>query len=157
MRLTTRWQRCDIVRAMGEEGWDRDLTLGVPEMDVEHGLQIGLVNALEDAVASGRERELGDGILEHLLDFTRVHFLAEELMMRLEGFPAFEAHIEEHDDLVRQLESIRAVYAAGDRPVTLEAVHALRSWLAVHVRTYDRAFANFLAARGPASHVSTQG
>jgi hemerythrin len=157
MPLTTRWRGCDNVRAVDLEGWDRDLTLGVPEMDVEHGLQISLVNALEDAVASGRERELGDGILDRLLDYTRVHFLAEELMMRLEGFPAFEAHIEEHDDLVRQFESIRAVYAEGDRPVTLEAVHALRKWLAGHVRTYDRAFARFLAARGPAGHVPAQG
>ena len=145
---------CAIVGPMAEDGWDRNLTLGVPEMDVEHGLQIGLINALEDAVAAGRERELADGILERLHDFTRVHFLAEELMMRLDGYPACEAHIEEHDDLVRQLESLRAVYAAGDRAVTLEAVHTLRAWLAGHVRTHDRAFARFTAARGPAAHVS---
>src|SRR5512143_2945643 len=126
---------------MPDDHWDRDLTLGVPEMDVEHGLQIGLVNALEDAVAAGRERELADGILERLLDYTRVHFLAEELMMRLEGFPEFAEHAEEHDDLARQLDSIRAVYAAGDRAITLEAVHTLRSWLAGHIRTHDRAFA----------------
>lgn len=138
---------------MAEDGWERDLTLRVPEMDVEHGLQIGLVNALEDAVAAGRERELADGILERLHDYTRVHFLAEELMMRLDGFPGYEAHVEEHDDLVKQLESIRAVYAAGDRSVTLEAVHTLRTWLSGHVRTQDRAFARFIAARGPASFV----
>jgi len=138
---------------MPDGRWDRDLTLGVPEMDVEHGLQVGLVNALEDAVASGKERDLGDGILERLLDYTRVHFLAEEMMMRLERFPAFEAHVEEHDDLVRQLESTRAVYAAGDRAITLEAVHTLRTWLAGHIRTQDRAFARFIAARGPAAHL----
>ncbi len=138
---------------MAEDGWDRDLKLGVPEMDAEHGLQIGLVNALEDAVAAGRERELADGILERLLDYTRVHFLAEEMMMRLEGYPPFEAHLEEHDDLVRQLDSIRSVYAEGDRAITLEAVHTLRSWLAGHIRTQDRAFARFLAARGPAAGV----
>ncbi len=138
---------------MPDGRWDRDLMLGVPEMDVEHGLQIELVNALEGAVAAGREREVGDRILERLLEYTRVHFLAEELMMRLEGFPAFEAHIEEHDDLVRQLDSIRALYAAGDRPVTLEAVHTMRTWLAGHIQTHDRVFARFLATRGPTAHV----
>jgi hemerythrin len=132
---------------MATERWDLELSLGVPEMDAEHGLQVGLVNALEDAVAAGREREMADGILERLLDYTRVHFLAEELMMRLEGFPAFEAHIEEHDDLVRQLDAVRTAYRAGDRAITLETVHTLRTWLAGHVRTSDRAFARFLASR----------
>jgi len=135
----------------------RDLTLGVPEIDTEHGLQLRLVDALEGAVAEGREREMADGILEQLLEYTRVHFLAEELMMRIEGYPGYEAHVEEHGDLERQLESLRSDYGRGDRTVTLETVHTLRNWVAGHVEMHDRAFTRFLASRGPASHVPGQG
>jgi hemerythrin len=133
---------------MTERDWKRDLKLGVPEIDAEHGLQIGLVDALEDAVAQGRERELADGILEKLLDFTNVHFLAEELMMRLHEYPQYEAHIAEHDRLVRELEDLRRSYRAGDRGVTLEVIHQLRSWLRGHIETKDLAFARFLTGRG---------
>jgi len=130
-----------------------DVTLGVPEIDAQHAIQIRLVDALEGAVAAGRERETADGILERLLEYTRVHFLAEELMMRLESYPGYEAHVEEHGDLERQLESLRSDYGKGDRTVTLETVHTLRNWVAGHVETHDRAFARFLASRGPAARV----
>ena len=133
---------------MSEQDWKSGLKLGVPEIDAEHGLQIGLVDALEDAVAQGRERELADGILEKLLDFTNVHFLAEELMMRLREYPQYEAHVAEHDHLVRELEDLRRSYRAGDRGVTLEVIHQLRSWLRGHIETKDLAFARFLARPG---------
>jgi hemerythrin len=133
---------------MTEEDWTRGLKLGVREMDTEHGLLIGLVNALEEAVAQGRERELADGILEKLLDFTNVHFLTEELMMRLRVYPQYEDHIAEHDRLVRQLEELRKSYRAGDRGVTLEVIHELRTWLSGHIESKDRAFARFLSGLG---------
>lgn len=126
---------------------DRDLRLDVPALDLEHALQIDLVEALGRAVAEGKSREVADEILEKLLDYTRVHFLAEELMMRMEGYPAYEAHLAEHGELLAELVKFRAAHDHEARPVTGDAVDGLRSWLAGHVRTQDRAFANFLAAR----------
>ena len=126
---------------------DRDLRLDVPSLDAEHALQIGLVEALGRAVEEGKSREVADEILEKLLDYTRVHFLAEELMMRMEGYPAYEAHHAEHGELLAELQKLRAAYEGGALPMTHVAVAGLRSWLAGHVRTQDRAFANFLASK----------
>ena len=130
-------------------GLDRDLRLDVPSIDAEHALQIDLVEALGRAVAEGRSRELANEILEKLLDYTRVHFLAEELMMRMEGYPGYGAHLAEHGELLTELQDLRAAVERSDDPVTRDAVEGLRSWLAGHVRTQDRAFANFLLARSP--------
>jgi hemerythrin len=126
---------------------ERDLHLGVPAMDAEHALQIGLIEALGRAAAEGKSREVADEILEKLLDYTRVHFLAEELLMRMEGYPGYEAHHGEHGELLAELQKLRSAHEGGALPMTLVAVEGLRSWLAGHVRTQDRAFANFLAAR----------
>lgn len=126
---------------------DRELRLGVPSMDAEHALQIGLVEALGRAVAERKSGEVANEILEKLLDYTRVHFLAEELMMRMEGYPAYEAHLAEHGELLLELQRIRAAHERGDHPVTHNAVEGLRSWLSGHVRTQDLAFAAFLSAR----------
>jgi len=131
----------------GETRWTQKLRLGVPEMDTEHGLQVGLVEALEDAVAQGREHEVADGILEKLVDLTNAHFLAEELMMRLHRYPSYEAHVAEHDRLVDELRDVPRSYAGADRAVTLEDIHTLRRWLASHVETKDRAFAQYLSTR----------
>jgi hemerythrin len=126
---------------------DRNLRLDVPAIDAEHALQIGLVEALGRAVAEGKSREVADEILEKLLDYTRVHFLAEELMMRMEGYPGYEAHHAEHGELLAELQKLRAAYEGGALPMTHVAVDGLRSWLAGHVRTQDRALANFLASK----------
>ena len=126
---------------------DGDLRLGVPSIDFEHGLQIDLVEALGRLVAEGKSREVAEEILEKLLDLTQVHFLAEELMMRMEGFPGYEAHLAEHGELLAELLKLRAGRRESDHPMTHVAVDGLRSWLAGHIRTQDRAFATFLAAR----------
>jgi hemerythrin len=126
---------------------DRELRLDVPSIDAEHALQIDLVEALGRAAAEGKSREVAHEILEKLLDYTRVHFLAEELMMRMEGYPGYEAHHAEHGELLAELQKLRSAYESGALPMTLVAVEGLRSWLGGHVRTQDRAFANFLASR----------
>jgi len=130
-----------------------DLRLDVPSFDAEHALQIDLVEALGKAVAEGKSREVANEIMEKLVDYTRVHFLAEELMMRMESYPGFEAHHAEHGELLAELQRLRALYERRDHPLTYNAVDGLRSWLAGHVRTQDRALATFLASRaaGPAA------
>lgn len=125
----------------------RDLGLGSPSIDAEHALQIDLVEALGRSVAEGKSREVADEILEKLLDYTRVHFLAEELMMRMEGYPGYEAHLGEHGELLAELIRLRAAFQRSDSPMTQDAVDGLRSWLSGHIRTEDRAFVNFVAAR----------
>jgi hemerythrin-like metal-binding protein len=128
---------------------DRDLRLGIPALDAEHALQIDLVEALARAVAEGKSREVATEILEKLLDYTRVHFLAEELMMRMEGYAGYEAHLGEHGELLAELEKLRAAHERSDRPMTQNVAEGLRSWLSGHVGTQDRAFAAFLSARAP--------
>jgi hemerythrin len=126
---------------------DRDLRLDVPSIDAEHALQIELVEALGRAVAEGKSAEVANEILEKLLDYTRVHFLAEELMMRMASYPSYETHVAEHAELLLELQKLRAAHERNDNPATHDTVEGLRSWLLGHVRTQDRAFATFLASR----------
>lgn len=127
--------------------FDPDLRLGIPSLDAEHALQVDLVETLGRSVAEGKSPEVAREVLEKLADYTRVHFLAEELMMRMEGYPTYEAHVAEHGELLLELQKLRAALGRGDRPATLDVVDGLRSWLAGHVRTQDQAFARFVASR----------
>jgi hemerythrin-like metal-binding protein len=126
---------------------DEDLRLDLPSIDFEHALQVDLVDALGRSVAEGKSREVADEILEKLLDLTRVHFLAEELMMRMEGYPGYEAHLGEHGELLTELRSLRSALQQGGPLMTRDAAAGLRSWLTGHIRTQDRALAAFLASR----------
>lgn len=135
-----------------DKAWGEGLETGVAAIDGEHRLQIELVKALEDALASqdpaGRARE----ILSRLLDYTNVHFLAEDLMMRVHAYPGYQAHLQEHETLVAQLEELHRHFAAGELVPSRELVEALKHWLGEHIRTMDRGFALFMeASRRPAS------
>ena len=126
---------------------DAELRLDVPSLDAEHALLVDLVEALAHAVMDVRAGEVADEILEKLLEYTRVHFVAEELMMRIEGYPDYPAHRAEHAERLAELEKLRALHGRGAEPVTRNTVEGLRSWLAGHVRSRDRAFATFLVGR----------
>lgn len=120
------------------------LSTGILDMDVEHGLQVALVEAFRSAVAEGRGADETDAILQRLEDYTNSHFLAEQLLMRLHSYPGYEAHLHEHDRLAQALRLLRERHAGGAAPPTAEAAAGLRDWLASHIKTLDRALARFV-------------
>jgi hemerythrin len=132
---------------MSQQAWDRELGIDVQEIDAEHQLQIGLVRALEKSVG-GKDREEAGRLLEQLHDYTRVHFAAEELMMRLHAYPGYGEHEAEHGKLLEQLEEIRKAWKGGGVQPTRELVIALRHWLVEHVQTFDRGLGRYLKSPG---------
>ena len=119
------------------------LATGVPEMDFEHGLQIGLIEAFQSAVAGGGGEAPGR-ILERLMDFTNAHFLAEQLMMRLHNYPDYEGHVQEHDRLVDALKTLQQHLASGALELSGQAAERLQEWLLGHLQSQDQALATFL-------------
>jgi hemerythrin len=137
---------------MTHEAWGEGLEVGVGAIDGEHRLQIELVKALEEALQLRQPRERAAEIVKQLLDYTNVHFLAEDLMMRLHAYPGYQAHLREHEKLSAQLEELERHFSAGEFAPSRELVAALKIWLAEHIQTMDRGLAVFLKAGGrPAS------
>ena len=133
---------------MSEPSWDEDLDTGVDSMDTEHRLQVSLVSTLEELLRRGDDPALTNRTLAQLVDFTRVHFLSEELMMRLYAYPQHDAHKIEHGRLTDQVSEIQRHLAEGEAQPALELIEALHRWLAGHIRTMDRAFALWCARNG---------
>lgn len=135
---------------MEKPSWSEGLEIGVAAIDAEHRLLVDLVKALEDALALGAPRERAGEVLEQLLDYTRGHFLAESLLMRLHAYPDYQAHVQEHDRLLEHLEQASRSFRGGFS-LSLELVSALQQWLSEHIRTTDKSFAAYLAASGAAA------
>ena len=123
---------------MNSTDWDTGLTVGLAEVDHEHGLQIALIRALDDAVRAGKGGETGPQILAQLLDYTEAHFLTEEMLMRLKGAAGYEAHVADHDRLISQLNELKTHLESGREAIRPETVDTLKEWLTLHVRTWDR-------------------
>ena len=123
---------------------DSQVSVGYDDIDSEHRVQIGLMDALEQAVREGRKGARIDELLERLLDYSRVHFLSEQLLMRLHAYPDYEAHLQEHDRMIQALGQLRGLMVGGGVEATLPVIEALREDLLNHIRSQDRQLGNYL-------------
>lgn len=128
--------------------WDAGLGTGVHSIDTEHRLQVSLVNALEEQLRQGGDPARASRTLAQLVDFSRVHFLSEELMMRLYAYPQHDAHKLEHGRLTDQVREIERRVERGEAQSALETIDGLHRWLAGHIRGMDHAFARWCARHG---------
>ncbi|MDL2716837.1 MAG: hemerythrin domain-containing protein [Acidobacteriota bacterium] len=120
---------------------------GQPEIDREHQLQIALVDAFEKAAGSHERVEAGV-ILEQMADLSEMHFLAEELVMQLHQYPAYQEHAREHATLLEEIHLLLKQNAAGTLDITLDLAGRLRQALADHMRGTDYALSAYMREEG---------
>jgi hemerythrin len=121
------------------------VSVGHADIDAEHQVQLGLMDALEEAVQGGRTGPEVDELLERLLDYSRVHFLSEQLLMRHHAYEGYEDHVQDHDRMVAALEELRAAHDQGRTAYGLEVIRTVRADLMGHIRGRDHELGRFLS------------
>lgn len=140
--MGTGWRRCSV-----REGAGRRRIVGLAEIDREHQLQIALVDAFEKAAGANEPAE-GGRILEQMADLSEMHFLAEELVMQLHQYAAYQEHANEHAQLLEEMGRLLKQNAAGTLGLTLELANRLRRTLAHHLAGADYALSAYLREEG---------
>jgi hemerythrin len=113
-------------------------------IDAEHHIQLSLTQTLCDTVSDGADTMLVQQLLDQLAAYSDVHFMSEQLLMRLSGYPGYEAHVLDHDDLIQRLQTIKHQYdGAGEQTLTLPEAKAILEFLASHISTQDRSFTDY--------------
>lgn len=110
-------------------------------IDREHQLQLTLMQALGAAIDGDGDV---DELLAQLADYSRAHFLSEELLMRLYTYPEHDDHVLDHEHMTEWLDEIAA--RRGDRDAMQRAVSELVSAFRRHIDSRDRKLHDFLAA-----------
>jgi hemerythrin-like metal-binding protein len=123
------------------------LSFGVASMDREHAGQLSLLNDLKAAVRSGADNSLVYALLNELVEHTNLHFLSEQLAMRLHAYEAYESHFLEHQRLLVEVQNLKHSLATGTATDKHSLIEALRSWLVVHIQTADKTLAEYLSTR----------
>jgi len=120
---------------------------GRRNLDGEHRRQLQLFTTFVDAVRSGRDGAQVSEVLQQLVDFTDVHFMSEQMMMRLFSYPYYDAHVAEHDRLIGLVRDLASRCAAGESGDAAALAGTIRESLVGHTERSDRAFADWLAER----------
>jgi hemerythrin-like metal-binding protein len=124
--------------------WADDFVIDHGLIDVDHLQLVALVNELHSSTTQGTGCEVVGDIIQRLIDYTRQHFSREEQIMASIKFPKLGAHREEHQHLIRQIETLQKKYESGSLIVASQLSVLLRDWLSVHIRRSDKELQFFL-------------
>lgn len=134
--------------------WTAELKLEIDDIDDQHLRLVDMVNAMHRAIREHQGSTVGRQILNELLDYTHVHFESEEALMRDLAYPGYEHHLLEHRQLVEELRVlIRRVDDRGGS-IGFELMHFLRMWLARHIASSDRQYAEYFREQGMRPHLA---
>ena len=126
--------------------------VGDSSIDSEHDLQMQLLDSLSQALEKGGDFAAAKHVLEQFIEFSDMHFLSEQLVMRLHNYPAYEIHLEEHTRLMKKVRELRDAVFQGQRAPGLQLIQELRDWLVDHISSEDVAFGEFLQKeKGPSA------
>lgn len=119
--------------------------LGDPNLDLEHQGQLDLLLDIEAELLADVERERLAASLDRLIEFTGLHFMSEQVMMRQQAYPGLAEHEAEHDELMDQMREFQARIAVDKRTLSATDLATLRDWVLRHIHTQDAAFAEYTA------------
>ncbi|MBU3903409.1 MAG: hemerythrin family protein [Gammaproteobacteria bacterium] len=118
-------------------------------MNNDHAEFVALRKHLLDLLHSGADHAQVDGLLDALLEHTRLHFAEEEQLMLSVQFPPYPMHKGEHDkvlaDMIARAENWKTSRNSKDLSSWLE--HAVRDWFVNHVSSMDFVTAAYIQAR----------
>lgn len=113
--------------------------VGWPAIDELHAE----CDALLAAFARADDAGLIDALAllhQHLLD----HFGLEEALMEASGYPRFDCHKREHDAVLRVVERVQPMCAAGDAATARRLGAEFPQWFSVHAGSMDLLLAAWL-------------
>jgi hemerythrin-like metal-binding protein len=128
--------------------WNHACTVGVRAMDDQHGIIMDCMNELRLAVMHGCGREQVGLLLERLIEFTRLHFSSEELLMERTAFPGLAEHRAEHQTILAQiLQSVHRLQF-GEKVEMRPLLCFLRDWYLRHIEGFDRQYGPWFNEHG---------
>jgi hemerythrin len=129
--------------------WTPELSVGVTLLDAEHRKLVEMVNTLNQLILSGNKTSVVDSTLAGLLEYTKIHFRNEEDLMKKYGYPLYEKHKKEHDELTSAVkEFIERLQVSVEANFSLELLAFLREWLVNHIKGSDMKYKAFFNSMG---------
>jgi hemerythrin-like metal-binding protein len=137
------------------------LETGIPAVDDQHRALFDLADQILGGPEKGSTPEDVRQTITRLIEYARHHFEEEETAMEAAGYKCPEAHTQDHQRFTNTMLLVcQQSGTTGAVPACRDEVRRQMTLLVRHIRTLDRAFADFLKARdtiGASIPVRSQG
>jgi hemerythrin-like metal-binding protein len=119
-------------------------TLDSAGIDKEHQVQLGMLDAFCALIESDEPQSKIHEVLNQLISYSEVHFMSEQLLMRMYAFPDYDDHSHDHETMIEHLNQIKQRFTAGQKNTALETARGMRGFLIGHINSRDQVFSNYL-------------
>ncbi len=127
--------------------WSDRLSVSFDQIDNEHKKLIDIINELNDGMAAGKSNDVLGKVLDNLIQYTAFHFKNEETMMQKYGYPDYDKHKAEHDELVKTAVELQTTFRAGTSRIGVQVMSFLKDWLQTHIKGTDMQLGAFLSQK----------
>jgi hemerythrin len=120
--------------------WKDELSVGNLTIDNEHKELFRLINAFYNSIVGNSGKT---AIIQAILDMERyikVHFTAEEEMMRRAAYPEYNFHKAEHQKFVDTVADFKKRYEEGRLLLSLEVSGFVKNWITEHIMKTDHRY-----------------
>jgi hemerythrin len=128
--------------------WSDVLSVGIDEIDAQHQVLVDLVNEMHDAIHARHGSEVVQDVLGKLADYTKIHFAVEESLMRILGYPGYEEHKAQHEELIHSMVDLQHKVQTGKTAIGFELMHFLKIWLTKHIMESDMQYSDYVLEAG---------
>jgi len=106
------------------------------------------MNDMHDAIHKRRGNTVVHEILDRLIEYTRIHFVVEESLMRILDYPEYEGHKKQHEGLLRHVSELSEKAEVGNTAIGFELMHFLKIWLTKHIMESDKRYTDHFLRAG---------
>jgi hemerythrin len=128
--------------------WDDKYSVRVRELDEQHKKLFAMVQALHQAMLEGQGKQELNNIFADLVAYTASHFASEERLMKMHGYPEYQAHQEVHAKMTTKALSLQEEFQAGKAGISLDTMKFLQDWVSKHILGTDKKYGPFFNEKG---------
>lgn len=124
--------------------WHESFNIGISEVDDEHKKLIEMLNNVYSLIKKNEPRDSVLKSITNLIDFTKYHFLNEEMWMVKNKYPEYSLHKAVHHKLLSDLEGyLRKINQENFLQKSEEIIVFIKSWWMTHVLDNDSNLGHF--------------
>jgi hemerythrin len=128
--------------------WSEKFNVGIGLIDEHHKVLLGIILDLQRSMRSERiKHKVIKDVFNELISYTRYHFSAEEKLLMKFNYPDFDAHVQEHQKFIKEVEWLIVKYDQNQGDVNIEMLNFLKEWLVKHILVADKAYSSLLKGK----------
>lgn len=117
--------------------WKPQYSVGVPAVDHEHKELIAQINELFEQSGASVDDTCIEDALGDICVAIGAHFALEENIMRKAGYAEYEAHKNDHEELLEELRHLMDEFSREPALFRGELKKRLGDWFLGHFATFD--------------------